>query len=50
MRSGDDSSHNLVSYIVTINLNVICKLIKSGIVGDEDSSLIITMDGHWQRR
>ena len=46
MRSGDDSGHNLVSYVVTVDLNVLCMLIKDVIAGDEDSGLIITMHGH----
>ena len=43
MRSGDDSGHNLVSYVMTINLIVLCMLMKSEIVGDEVSGLIITI-------
>ena len=50
MRSGDDSRHNLVSYVVEINLNVLCVLLKSGIIGIEASDLIITMHGHWKKR
>ena len=50
MRSGDDSGHNLVSYVVAVNFNVLCTLIKGGIGGDEDSDLIITIHGHWKRR
>ena len=46
MRSGDDSGHNLVLYVVAVNLNVLSTLMKGGIVGDEDSGLIITMHGH----
>ena len=49
MRSGDDSGHNLVSYVVAVNLNVLCTLMKGGITGDEDSGLIITMHGQWKR-
>ena len=50
MRSGDDSGHNLVSYVVTVNLNVLYTLMKGWISGDEDSGLIITMHGHSKRR
>ena len=50
MRSGDDSRHNLVSYVVAVNLNMLCMLMKGGIARDEDSGLIITMHGHWKRR
>ena len=50
MRGGNNFGHNLVSNIVTINLNVLCTLMKSGIVSDEDSSLIIIMHGHWRGR
>ena len=46
MRSGDDSEHNLVLYIVVVNLNVLCTHMKSGISDDEDRGLIITMYGH----
>ena len=50
MRSGDDSGHNFVSYVVIVHLNVLCMLMKGGISSDEDSGLIITMHGHWKRR
>ena len=50
MRSGDDSGHNLVSYVVAVNLNMLCTLMKNGAVDDEDSGLIITVHGHWKRR
>ena len=50
MRSGDDFEHNLVSYVVAVNLNVLCTLMKGGISSDEDRGLIITMHGHYKRR
>ena len=50
MRSADNFGHNLVSYVVAVNLNVLCMLMKGGISGNEDSGLIITMHGHWERR
>ena len=46
MRSGDDFGHNLVLYVVVVNLNVLCTLMESGIAGNEDSSLIISMHEH----
>ena len=46
MRGGDDVKHNLVSNIAVVCLNIFRMLIKSKIVGDEDSSLIITMYVH----
>ena len=45
MRSGDDYGQNLFSHVLLVNLNVLCTLMKSGIDGDEDNSLIITMHG-----
>ena len=39
MRSRDDSRHNLISYVMVVNLNVLCILIKGGIARDEDSGL-----------
>ena len=45
MRGGDYSGHNLIPNVVTINLNVLCTLMKSGIASDEDSGLIIIMHG-----
>ena len=50
MRGGDSSGHNLVLNVVTINLNVLLMLVKSGIASDEDNGLIIIMDGHWRGR
>ena len=50
MRGRNNSRHNLVPNVVTINLNVLCILMKSGIASDKDSSLIITMHGHWRGR
>ena len=45
MRGGDNSRHNLVSNVVTMNLNVLHTLIKSRIANDEDNDLIITIHG-----
>ena len=45
MRGGDDVKQNLVSNIAVVYLNIFHMLIKSKIVSDEDSSLIITMYG-----
>ena len=45
MRSRDDSGHNLVSYVVVVNLNVLCTLMNSGITRYEDSGSIIIMHG-----
>ena len=50
MRGGDNFGHHLVLIVVTINLNVLCTLMKSGISIYEDSDLIITMHGHWRGR
>ena len=46
MGPGDDYRHNLVSNVVAINLNVLCRLIKREIVKNKDNDLIITMHGH----
>ena len=48
MRGGNDSGHNLFPNVVTINLNVLCTLMKSGIDSDEDNGLIMAMHGHWR--
>ena len=50
MRSRDDSRHNNLLDVVLVNLNVLCMLMKGGIVDNEESTLIITMCGHWRRR
>ena len=46
MRSGDESGHNRVLYVVAVNLNVLCMLVTGRIANDEDSGLIMTMHGH----
>ena len=50
MRGRDNSGHNLVLNVVTINLNVLRTLMRSEIASNEDSGLIITMHGHWRGR
>ena len=50
MRGGNNSKHNLVSKVVTINLNVLRTLMTTRIVSNEDSSLIMIMNGHWRGR
>ena len=50
MRGGNNSKHNIVPNIVTINLNVLCMLMKSGISSDEDDDLTITMHGYRRGR
>ena len=49
MRSGEDIEYNIVLYIVSINLNVLCTLMKSGLANDQDSILIITLHEYWKR-
>ena len=50
MRGENNFGHNLFPNVMTINLNVLRTLMKSGIASDEDSGLIITMHGHWRGR
>ena len=50
MRGGNNSGHNLVSNVVIVNLNVLHKLMKSGISSDDNSGLNITMYEHWKAR
>ena len=50
MRGGNNSGHNLVLKVVTINLSVLRMLMKGQIASDEDSGLIITMHGHCRGR
>ena len=50
MRGGNNSGHNLVLNVVTINHNMLHTLMKSGIAGNKYSGFIITVHGHWRRR
>ena len=46
MRGGNNFGHNLVLNVMTINLNMPRMLMRSEIISDKDSVLIITMHGH----
>ena len=46
MRGRDDSAQNFLINVVTVNLNVLRMLMKSGISSDEDTNLIIIMYVH----
>ena len=46
MRGGNNSANNLVLNVVTVNLNVLLTLMKSGIANNDNINLIITIYGH----
>ena len=46
MRNGDESGEDLITTIMTINLNVLGALMKGEVICDEDRDLIVTIHGH----
>ena len=46
MRNNDKFGENSVANSVTIDLNVLGVHMKGGVIGNEDGSLIVTIDWH----